>query len=68
MFMLPGGDSPVVIRTLAAAYAETGRFDEAIKTLQTAKDLATKLNRQGLINNYTSMMEHFQKSQPWRSP
>ncbi|MEJ0088383.1 MAG: tetratricopeptide repeat protein [Limisphaerales bacterium] len=56
------------LKTLAAAYAETGRFDEAIKTLQTAITLAAKSNRQELMNECTNMLADFQKSKPWRSP
>jgi tetratricopeptide (TPR) repeat protein len=63
---LTGRNDPVKLKTLAAAYAETGRFEAAIKTLQTAKDLAVKANRQELVNECSLMLEHFQKSEPWR--
>ena len=39
---LTGRNDPVKLKTLAAAYAETGRFEEAMNTLRTAKDLAAK--------------------------
>ena len=41
---LCGGKDPSVVRTLAAAYAETGRFKEAVATSQRALDLG---NAQG---------------------
>ena len=63
---LTGRNDPVKLKTLAAAYAETGRFEAAIKTLQTAKDLAVKANRQELANECSLMLERFQKSEPWR--
>jgi tetratricopeptide (TPR) repeat protein len=63
---LTGRNDPVKLKTLAAAYAETGRFEAAIKTLQTAKDLAVKANRQELVNECSLMLEYFQKSEPWR--
>jgi tetratricopeptide (TPR) repeat protein len=59
---------PIKLKTLAAAYAETGRFEEATKTLQTAKDLAAKASRQELVNQCSFMLEHFQRNEPWRSP
>ncbi|HSY18820.1 MAG TPA: tetratricopeptide repeat protein, partial [Candidatus Acidoferrales bacterium] len=37
---LSGGESPVVLRTLAAAYAEAGRFDDARQNAQKAMELA----------------------------
>jgi tetratricopeptide (TPR) repeat protein len=37
---LSGGDNPVYIRTLAAAYAETGRFNDASDAAQRALELA----------------------------
>jgi tetratricopeptide (TPR) repeat protein len=38
---LTHGASPIVAATLAAAYAESGRFAEAVKTAQRAANLAT---------------------------
>jgi len=63
---LTGSKDPAKLKTLAAAYAETGRFAEAINTLQSAKDLAAKANRPELVNQCTLMLDHFQKSEPWR--
>jgi tetratricopeptide (TPR) repeat protein len=63
---LTGRNDPVKLKTLAAAYAETGRFEEAINTLQTAKDVAAKTNRQELVNECSPMLEHFQRFEPWR--
>jgi len=63
---LTGRQDPVKLKTLAAAYAETGRFEAAIKTLQTAMDLATKAGRPELVKECSLMSEHFQRSEPWR--
>ena len=38
---LSGGQDAMILRTLAAAYAEAGRFAEAITTAQRALELAT---------------------------
>jgi protein O-mannosyl-transferase len=35
-----GGVNPVIVATLSAAYAETGRFQEAVRTARRALDLA----------------------------
>jgi tetratricopeptide (TPR) repeat protein len=63
---MTGRQDPVKLKTLAAAYAETGRFAEAINTVQTAKDLAAKASRQTLVNECQVMLQHFQRSEPWR--
>ena len=63
---LTGRNDPVKLKTLAAAYAESGRFEEAINTLRTAKDLAAKASRQELVNECALMLEHFQRSESWR--
>jgi Flp pilus assembly protein TadD len=38
---LSGGNSSAIVGTLAAAYAEAGRFGEAVRTAERALDLAT---------------------------
>jgi tetratricopeptide (TPR) repeat protein len=40
---LTGGKNPEVLRTLAASYAEAGRFPEAMETAQRALRLTTDL-------------------------
>jgi protein O-mannosyl-transferase len=45
---LSGGKEPNFIRTLAAAYAENGRFDEAIAVAQHALALAAMQGKSGL--------------------
>jgi cytochrome c-type biogenesis protein CcmH/NrfG len=39
---LSAGKDPAILATLAAAYAETGRFDQAIEAEQHAADLAAQ--------------------------
>jgi protein O-mannosyl-transferase len=46
---LAGGDKPEILDTLAAAYAEAGRFSSAARTARRALDLATQQNKQELI-------------------
>ena len=47
---LSGGKDPNFLRTLAAAYAESGRFSEAITTARRAIMIATMQGKSGLAN------------------
>ena len=48
---LAGGREPAVLGTLAAAYAEVGRFPEAVQTARKALELATQQNKQALARS-----------------
>jgi tetratricopeptide (TPR) repeat protein len=63
---LTSREDPAKLKTLAAAYAEAGRFTDAIGALQSARDLALKAGRQELVNECARMLEQFQKSKSWR--
>lgn len=63
---LPGGAAPVVLRTLAAAYAETGDFPNAINTAQRAVDLATTQNNTSLLATLRHEIELYQARTPYR--
>ena len=65
---LTGQQDPVKLKTFAAACAETGRFEQAISTARTARDLATNSEQRALSNQCKIMLQVFQKSQPWREP
>src|SRR5438067_12465009 len=39
---LAGNNDPTILHTLAAAYAEAGRFDEALQTARRARKLASR--------------------------
>jgi tetratricopeptide (TPR) repeat protein len=45
-----GGNNPVILRTLAAAYAETGQFPIAVQTAQKALQLAQAQSNTALAN------------------
>ncbi|PWT84495.1 MAG: hypothetical protein C5B58_04640 [Acidobacteria bacterium] len=47
---LSGGSEPLFLRTLAAAYAETGRFSDAIAVIQQAVPVARMQGKTGLAN------------------
>ena len=46
---LAGGEKPEILDTLAAAYAEAGRFSSAARTARRALVLATQQNKQELV-------------------
>ncbi len=63
---LPGGEVPIVLRTLAAAYAESGDFSKAIDTVQHAIDLATAQNNTSLLAALRHEIELYQARTPYR--
>jgi protein O-mannosyl-transferase len=63
---LPGGDSPLVLRTLAAAYAEAGDFSHAINTAQRALDLATAQNNNSLATTLRHELDLYRANTPYR--
>jgi protein O-mannosyl-transferase len=63
---LPSGDVPIVLRTLAAAYAELGDFSKAIDTAQHAADLATAQNNTSLLATLRHEIELYQACTPYR--
>jgi Flp pilus assembly protein TadD len=59
---------PVMVGTLAAAYAEAGRFDEAVATAKKARELALASGRQALAEKNQQLIELFSARQPYRDP
>jgi tetratricopeptide (TPR) repeat protein len=60
--------SPIFVRTLAAAYAETGRFDEAIRTARRALQLARDQNDTDLANEIETDIGLYRDHTPLRDP
>ncbi len=63
---LVGGRNPVILRTLAAAYAENGQFPEAVTTAQRALQLATAQNDAALVNDLKTQLGYYQAGSPFR--
>jgi protein O-mannosyl-transferase len=63
---LTGRKDPAKLKTLAAAYAEAGRFPEAVATAQAAHDLAAQASRKALADECARMLEQFKAAKPWR--
>jgi len=52
---LTGGESPAVLDTVSAAYAENGNFAQAIETEQTALNLATQQGKSSLATKLQAL-------------
>jgi protein O-mannosyl-transferase len=63
---LSGGKNPLIFRTLAAAYAESGRFAEAIDAAQRGLDLATVQGNSALAENLRSNIALYEANSPLR--
>jgi tetratricopeptide (TPR) repeat protein len=63
---LPGGESPIVLRTLAAAYAESGDFVKAIAAAQRAMELATAQGNNSLVETLQHEIELYQTQTAYR--
>jgi len=63
---LAGGKNPAFMRTLAAAYAENGRFNDAIETAQRALQLATAQDNFALASKLEKDLDLYRSSIPLR--
>ncbi len=61
-----GGTDPIYIGTLAAAYAEAGRFAEAVATVQRAQQLAAAQSNQQLAEALRSQIALYEAGTPFR--
>jgi tetratricopeptide (TPR) repeat protein len=63
---ISGGRNPVVLATLAAAYAEVGRFPEAVETAERALRLATARGKAELGERLRAQVALYQTGAPYR--
>jgi tetratricopeptide (TPR) repeat protein len=63
-----GSRIPILFRTLAAAYAESGRFSEAIQAAQQGNELANSQGNSGLAAELLGNIALYQERQPLRDP
>ena len=61
-----GGKDPALLGTLAAAYAEAGRFPDAVATAQRALDLAVAQTNTALTGDLRSRLKLYQSDAPFR--
>ena len=59
-------EDPEILDTLAAAYAEAGRFAEAVSTAQRALELAESQERARLAEQIGARLALYQAGQPYR--
>jgi tetratricopeptide (TPR) repeat protein len=59
---------PLLFRTLAAAYAETGEFSKAIQTAQEGIQLANSQGNPGLATELQGNISLYQEQRPLRDP
>ncbi len=65
---LSGGKIPMVFRVLAAAYAENGRFSDAIDTAQRGGALANRAGNPALASELEKNIALYQSGKPLRDP
>ncbi len=65
---LAGGDDPALLDALAAAYAELGRYPEALQTARQAVDLAMRRGQPALAEAIRGRARLFQAGRPLRDP
>jgi tetratricopeptide (TPR) repeat protein len=63
---LAGGVNPILHRTLAAAYAESGRFDDAIATAERGRTFAEREGNRELADEFTTVLARYRQHQPMR--
>jgi tetratricopeptide (TPR) repeat protein len=63
-----GGGKPQILRALAAAYAEAGRFSEAVETARRALHLAEGQSNTVLAGELQAQLKLYQARLPFRTP
>jgi protein O-mannosyl-transferase len=63
---LTGAGLAEPLDTLAAAYAESGRFPEAVATAERALELALAQNRTELAGQLRDRLKEYRNGRPWR--
>jgi tetratricopeptide (TPR) repeat protein len=65
---LAGPDHPLIMHTLAAGYAETGNYAEAITVAQQALDLAIKKKNESLAEKLRGELQLYRAGRPMHEP
>ena len=65
---ISGGKIPMIYKVLAAAYAESGRFGDAIETAQRGAELATNQGNPALAAELESNIALYGSDRPLRDP
>jgi tetratricopeptide (TPR) repeat protein len=59
---------PLFMGTLAAAYAEAGRFDDAIRTAEKARDLAKSMGLNEVVRRNEELLPLYRAHKPYHEP
>jgi tetratricopeptide (TPR) repeat protein len=65
---LSGGQEAAYLDTLAAAYAEAGRFSEAVETARRGLEIATARGQSQLSEGLAARMRLYEAHKPYRDP
>jgi len=65
---LSGGNSPEILATLSVAYAELGKFSDAIATAQRALELPAAKTNPALADSLESKIKLYESHSPFRDP
>jgi protein O-mannosyl-transferase len=65
---LAQGRNPSVLATLAAAFAEAGRFDEAVTTARQALEMASSNPNSQLVARIQAQLESYSARKPFHEP
>lgn len=57
---------PLLIGTLAAAYAEAGRFEEAVRTAEKARELAASQKQDAVVKKNDELIKLYTARKPYR--
>jgi Flp pilus assembly protein TadD len=63
---LTGGENPIVLHTLAAAYAEVGQFNDAVGSATRAIAVAQTAGQSGLVEQFNGELKRYQAGLPYR--
>ncbi len=63
---LTGRKDAEKLKTLAAAYAEAGRFQDAVAAAQNAVDIASHAGQRDLAAKFQRVLESLKEEKPWR--
>jgi tetratricopeptide (TPR) repeat protein len=67
-YKLSGGGDPILASVLAGAYAEAGRFPEAVAAAHRALDLATAQSNAQLATAVQDQLNYYEARRPFRDP
>jgi len=65
---LTNNEQPFYLGTLAAAYAEAGRFNDAIATAEKARDLARKAGMEKVAERNEQLLAWYRTGRPYHEP